>query len=111
MLGANGDIWYTRRYLVYAARPRIQCKSVCSPHPRRVCSLSQASISRTRVSPFCIEAKKHGLHFEGGKADDITVLCVKVLEEEEVEAARDTEADIDGEKSEMDSAATLRSRL
>ena len=54
-----------------------------------MCSLSQASISRTRVSPFCIEAKKHGLHFEGGKADDITVLCVKVLEEEEVEAAID----------------------
>lgn len=48
-----------------------------------------ASLQTTRPTPFSASAKEHGYNFPGGKVDDVTVVCVLVLDEEESAAPRD----------------------
>ena len=42
-----------------------------------------ASLDPRRSSPFAQAASKQGLAFPGGKPDDVTVLCVRVLTDED----------------------------
>uniref|UniRef100_A0A7S0JJQ4 Protein phosphatase n=1 Tax=Calcidiscus leptoporus TaxID=127549 RepID=A0A7S0JJQ4_9EUKA len=45
-----------------------------------------ASLQTTRRTPFSASAREHGYNFPGGKVDDVTVLCVRILDGEELPA-------------------------
>jgi len=51
-----------------------------------------ASLQTKRRTPFSASAKEHGYFFPGGKVDDVTVICVRIL-------ARD--AAVDGHNEEL----------
>ena len=39
---------------------------------------SHAPAGQTYISPFTVEAAKHGYYFQGGKVDDICVLVARL---------------------------------
>lgn len=43
---------------------------------------SARSIDTNFVSPFMLAARKAGVKWKGGKADDITVLCLRAVEDD-----------------------------
>ena len=49
-------------------------------------SARAASVSKTRNTPFAVGAAENGYTMPGGKVDDITVVCVKVLAPDDAEA-------------------------
>ena len=56
-----------------------------------------ASLRTTGDSPFASSGRKHGYVFRGGKPDDITVICIRVLAHPE--ASDDATAEANGEKA------------
>ena len=65
------------------------CEALCAPlasgEPAAALAQTLASLAhaasqqQTRNTPFAQGAKQHGFAYPGGKPDDITVLCVRVL--------------------------------
>lgn len=43
---------------------------------------STRSVDTKFASPFMLAAKKAGVKWKGGKADDITVICLRVVEDD-----------------------------
>ena len=63
----------------------------------------EASLDQTRRTPFADGAARHGYTHSGGKLDDVTVLCVRVLPPAGAGEARDQPSSA--------ASATPRSRL
>lgn len=85
------------------------CEALCAPlaSGETAAALAQtlaslaftASQQQTRDTPFAQGARQHGYAYPGGKPDDVTVLCVRVLDGEEEDDEEGVRGNWDGDQA------------